>query len=36
MSLISGTEETYKYKINTLQYLKDKLTLIYLPNNWLV
>ena len=36
MSLISETEETYKYKINTLQDLKDKLTLISLPNNWLV
>ena len=36
MSLISETEETQKYKIKTLQDLKDKLILISLPNNWLV
>ena len=36
MSLISETDETFKYKINTRQDLKDKLTLISLPNNWLV
>ena len=32
----SGTEETDKCKIKTLQNLKDKATLISLPNNWLV
>ena len=36
MSLTSETEETVKYKVNTLQDVIDKLTLISLPNNWLV
>ena len=36
MSLVTETEETDKYKITTLQDLKDRLTLISLPNNWLV
>ena len=36
MSLTSETEETVKYKVNTLQDVKYKLTLISLPNNWLV
>ena len=36
MRLVTETEETDKYKITTLQDLKDKLTLISLPNNWLV
>ena len=36
MSLISETEETDKCKIKTLQNLKDEVTLISLPNNWLV
>ena len=36
MSLVTDTEETDKYKITTLQDLKDKLTLISLPNVWLV
>ena len=36
MRLVTETEETDKYKIITLQDQKDKLTLISLPNNWLV
>ena len=36
MSLTSETEETVKYKVNTLQDVKDKLTHISLPNNRLV
>ena len=36
MSLVTETEEIDKYKITILQDLKDKLTLISLPNNWLV
>ena len=36
ISLTSKPEETVKYKVNTLQDVKYKLTLISLPNNWLV
>ena len=36
MNLTSETEETVKYKVNTLQDVKDKLSLISLSNNWLV
>ena len=36
MSFIFETEETYEYKINTLQDLKYKLTFNYFPNYWLV
>ena len=36
MSLVTETEETDKYKITTLQDIEDNLTLISLPNNWLV
>ena len=36
MRLISETDKTFQYKINTQQDLKDRLTLISLPNNWIV
>ena len=36
LSLRSKSEEKGKFVVNSLQELKDKLTLISLPNSWLV
>ena len=36
LSLRSKSEEKEKFVVNSLQDLKDKLTLISLPNSWLV